>query len=274
MEAVIQSGGYAVAEARGLLKASAVPATAAPAMKEAMKQPVTNSSENFGFTEVASNVQPVNHLPNFSLQPIAHQKPVPPPSQSFQAPPEQTQATLHRKKKKSHVPFILLGFLGGLAVLAGTVFIAAQQLMKAQIDLELNTKVVSKDVALTLDPNVPQSDPQKLVLKAETVTKDETGQKNTNTTGTKLIGDKAKGKVTIFNLTSNAKTFSAGTAVTNGTLKFILDQTVTVASASTSQDSSTNAIVTNPSTVDASVTAAQIRPDSNLAKGSDFTIES
>ena len=81
-------------------------------------------------------------------------------------------------------------------------------------------------------------------------------------TGTKNIGDKATGTVTIVNGTSTPRTFVAGTQIISPSgLKFALDAQTQVASASGAVDNR----VLGKATV--KVTAVAIGPDSNLAAG-------
>ncbi|MBI3559272.1 baseplate J/gp47 family protein [Candidatus Gottesmanbacteria bacterium] len=91
----------------------------------------------------------------------------------------------------------------------------------------------------------------------------EIGTKKGVVTGKKLVGDKAKGTVTIFN-TADAKVFSAGTTITNNGLKFILDIDANVATGSPAQSSQTSV----------AVTAAEIGDKYNLPAGTLFSISS
>jgi hypothetical protein len=174
---------------------------------------------------------------------------------------------------RAHIPFIATGIIGGLLVLMGITFLAASKTTQAFVKVTLRTLPISKEVALTLDSKVAQSNPDKLILKATTLSQSEQGEKTIDTTGSKIIGDKAKGTVTFYNYTTSEKTFGSGTKLSNGKLSFTLDNSVTVASASTSLDSSNNKL-TKPGTADADATAAQIGEDSNIGQGTDLTIES
>lgn len=91
----------------------------------------------------------------------------------------------------------------------------------------------------------------------------EIGTQKTTASGKKLVGDKAKGTVTIFNTTA-AKTFPAGTTIANNGLKFILDNDANVATGSPAQSSQASV----------AVTAAEIGDKYNLPAGSLFAISS
>ncbi len=89
----------------------------------------------------------------------------------------------------------------------------------------------------------------------------EIGTKKGVATGQKLVGDKAHGSVTIYGAGS-ARTFSAGTTITSPDgLKFVLDQSATVASASD---------FLSPSTTTVTATAFDIGDKYNLPQ-SKFT---
>lgn len=93
----------------------------------------------------------------------------------------------------------------------------------------------------------------------------EIGTKKGVVTGKKLVGDKAKGTVTIYSA-SAAKTFPEGTLLTSPEgLKFTLDQDTPVASASD---------FLTPSTAIAKVTAVEISDKYNLTANTKFTVGS
>ena len=91
-----------------------------------------------------------------------------------------------------------------------------------------------------------------------------TGTKTASTTGSKLIGDKAKGSVKIGNSTATPVDLPAGTILSSsGSLNFTTDSE---ASVSAGLDSFT------PGTTTVSVTAADIGAQYNLANGETFTV--
>lgn len=82
---------------------------------------------------------------------------------------------------------------------------------KASIVLFAKPQVLQKDFTVKLDPTLTSVDKDNLVLPAKKVEITSEGEKEITTTGTKLIGEKAKGEVTIYNRTSKEKTFLEGT---------------------------------------------------------------
>lgn len=85
-------------------------------------------------------------------------------------------------------------------------------------------------------------------------------------TGKKDTGDKAKGKVTVYNKTDSSKTFTKGTLI-NGpnNLQFSLVDDATVAS--------TSAFATDISSTDVQVTANNIGQEYNLPSGTNFSFK-
>ncbi|CAN5272908.1 hypothetical protein BH10PAT2_BH10PAT2_0040 [soil metagenome] len=182
----------------------------------------------------------------------------------------QEKKTATPLKTKHLIPFLIGGVVIGLLLLFGIGTVAAAQLQKATVGLVLNTKPVSKDVTLTLDPTATASDPNQLLMKADMVTKDVQGTKTAQSTGSKIIGDKAKGAVTLYNRTSSPKTFTAGTVINGATQKYTLDTDTTIASASSGSDPT----VINVGNSNATITAVAIGADSNISKNTDLTIDS
>jgi hypothetical protein len=97
---------------------------------------------------------------------------------------------------------------------------------------------------------------------------------STSTTGKKDVGTPAKGTVTIFNLSDKSVTLPKGTtAISANELEFTLDNSVNLASASSSVDSNFNK-TTKPSTTTVNVTANQLGKESNLPSGTKFSVAS
>lgn len=172
----------------------------------------------------------------------------------------------------AHKFALLGGFIAGVLALLVLAFIASKTILAAQIQIDLKGQIVTKDVEFTLDPEATQSDPEQLLLAARVVNKEVSGEKTGATSGVKLIGDNATGKVEIFNKTTAEKTFEAGTVLSSGDLKFVLDSEVTVASASVSESSSSETKTYGK--VEATVTASEIGAAGNIAKDTTLNVAS
>ncbi|MCC6711559.1 MAG: hypothetical protein IT416_04395 [Candidatus Pacebacteria bacterium] len=169
-----------------------------------------------------------------------------------------------------HKKIILGGIIGGV-IASIALFIGGLVLSyKVEVNVELAEKVISKEVELTVDTTVATSNVEKLTLRGELEKTEYTDTKVVATTGVKLVGEKATGQVTILNKTTSPKTFAAGTVFSTGTLNFTLNEETTVASASvtTSGTSETK----DYGKQDAKITASKIGADSNIAEETELTI--
>lgn len=169
--------------------------------------------------------------------------------------------------------FISLGFLAGLftVVVGGYVWLLFFTTVHAKITPV--TKVVASDVTLTLDPKLTEPDAEKLRIPAAIVTKTLTTQTSGTTSGVKIVGDKAKGEVVIYNKTASQKTLAEGTVLNNGSLQFVLDKEVTVDAAKVEQSSS-NSETKTFGEAKAMVTAYVIGVESNIAKDQELIVAS
>ncbi|HYD35246.1 MAG TPA: hypothetical protein VD999_04220 [Vitreimonas sp.] len=171
----------------------------------------------------------------------------------------------------AHRLFITLGFIGGVLALLLIAFGAIAMSTQAQVAITLNSKPLSQEVPVTLDAKATAVDAANRVLPAKAVTQELSETKSLPTTGIKLVGDKAKGTVTLINKTESSKSFAAGTVLTAGKLKFVLDKEVTVASASVSKRGSEGENKTYGK-ADGAATAQAIGTESNVGQNVEFTV--
>jgi len=156
---------------------------------------------------------------------------------------------------------VLLFILGGLAVAS------YWYLPRAQIVLLVEPKELEKELRIKLDPQLSVPNQATLALPAASLETVVEGEKTTETTGTKIVGDPAQGEVIIYNGTPKEKAFLAGTLITSSAgIKFTLDDDVTVAS----QGGTAADPVPGKGTV--GVTASEIGTEGNLASGTEFSI--
>lgn len=159
------------------------------------------------------------------------------------------------------LPLVLV--IGGFVI---TLFVLKSQ-STAQVIAFLKTSPISVPVEVVLSPDESSVKDNGFVLKASEIEKDVEGEKSGKATGTRKVGDKASGKVTLFNATSSVKNFPSGTVLTSPQgLKFSLNDTVLVASSSGSASS------IQPGTAEASVTALDIGAEFNISQELEFTV--
>lgn len=266
VDSVCMSGGLEVARSLGLIDTQ----VSKEVTEKKAEQEVSKENENpFGFTQLVS-------------QESEEQEQVGAEEETMESENGEDEGKSEGKidlKHTSHGSIFthISGFLskqivGILAIvlvlcalfIIGTLAIVA----KASVTLKvgIRSQPISTDTQLLIDPNAQSSDISQGIVKATTKQQEVSGNLDGDTTGSKVIGDHAKGTVTIANHTLQAKVFHAGTVFTSGNLKFTLDSDTTVASASSSFGSEVFGQANAP------LTAVAIGADSNVAKDTVFTV--
>ncbi len=145
-------------------------------------------------------------------------------------------------------------------------------LPKAKVTLYVNTQSLTQEAEILASPSVGDIDEQRGQIPAKVIESVQSGSQKAVVSGKKMVGDKARGMVTIFNKTTASKNFSTGTVLTdqNSGLKFTLDSAVTVASRSATPIPGGETITYGKAQVQ--VTAQDIGSDGNLPAGSEFTV--
>ncbi|MFH1959195.1 MAG: hypothetical protein ABIJ22_02620 [Patescibacteria group bacterium] len=171
-----------------------------------------------------------------------------------------------------HKFFAIAGFISGFLALGVIGWIWLSTNIQAQVIMSLDTQTISNETTVILDPDIASSDTEKLILAATTIKNQTSGSQTKEATGTKLVGDKATGKVIIYNTTDGEKIFEKGTKLTKGDLAFTLDEEVKVASASVKEISGGES--KEYGKTEANVTALNIGSDYNLSKETELQIAS
>ncbi len=160
--------------------------------------------------------------------------------------------------------------VGGIIVLALILgFVFLQKTHKAYVKIIVNSQPLTRSITLKVKKDVVTDTEQK-ILKGTAVDTTYEGTLAIDTTGTKEVGDKAKGEVIIYNKTTTEKTFKKGTVLEyKGGITFTLDEEVTVVAR-------TEDLVPTPPTVtygekNVKVTAVTFGKESNIEK--DVSIE-
>lgn len=159
---------------------------------------------------------------------------------------------------------LLLIPLIGLVLLAGVLLFAFTK-STANITINLTPKEDQKTQNVTFSSG--QTDIGNNVIASEISTVSEDGSIAQTASGKKDVGDKAKGKVTVFSVDpANSKTFPAQTVITSSDGKeFTIDSQISLAAADPT---------IGPSKTDVNVTASDIGQDYNLPSGTKFSLGS
>lgn len=127
---------------------------------------------------------------------------------------------------------------------------------------------VDESLNITLDPDISQISNNRIPVTKKSI--DVGLTLSTETTGTKTIGDKAKGQVVIFNKSDKVQNLPKGSILTTGNgQQFTLTSVVQVAASNINLD---QGIITMGQTK-ANVEAADIGPEFNLAKDTQLTFK-
>lgn len=185
----------------------------------------------------------------------------PAPVSPVEEPPKKRFSLKKFIPKKFRNRAVLAGVIGVVVL----ILISYLLLIRAEVKIFVEPKILEKDATVTADPNQKTVNEDSKIIPGQLVDTEVSGSSKAEATGKKQIGDAAKGTVIIRNKTDGAITLSKGTtlAASNG-LKFILDLNVNVASRSAEDGTWSKATAT--------VTAQSIGADSNLPSGSDMTI--
>jgi hypothetical protein len=167
---------------------------------------------------------------------------------------------------------ILLLFV--ILVLAGLI-VGWWYLPKAEVVLVVAPKYSQGSASLLMALGVNEVKSEEGLAPAHQVTVTESDSGSAETTGEEMVGEKAEGKVMIYNRTEIEKTFEKGTVLssTEGGLKFLLDEEITVEPASIEVDEHYNQTIT-PSKKEAVALAETIGADYNFSSGQEFSIAS
>jgi hypothetical protein len=168
--------------------------------------------------------------------------------------------------KNKHLIFIL-AVLAGLLILVGGISYFYIASVRANIILSVKPRMVD-ETGTVIFSSLSSSDFSKNTIATKVITASVKGEITIDTTGKKDVGNKAKGKVTIYNNGNDSVKLNSGDSIksSNG-LVFVLDRDVAIASASGDIFSGTK-----PGTADVNITAKEIGTDYNLPSATKFTV--
>lgn len=158
--------------------------------------------------------------------------------------------------------FRLLGVVGFLlvAVVVGG-FAFYWYVPKAHVTIYVSGRELNKAFKFRVDSGGLTSDKEK--VPGRLVAGEVSGERTQETTGTKVVGERASGTVTIYHVGVEAKLNKGTQLVGPEGLKFTLDEDVTVGAGGS---------LTNPSKTKVSVTAAEVGAQYNLVSRTEFSV--
>lgn len=175
--------------------------------------------------------------------------------------PKVTLPVVKIPNTKNRKIFVPLFILFSLVVLVGVYW---WSIPKVDITLYISPRVLQNELDLVLDENRSNSDIKNKVLAAKTMTTTISGEKSKSTTGTKTVGENAKGKVLLRNGTSLEVNLKAGILLNSANnLKFVIDDDSIIPEALSPGD---------PGELTVNVTADDFGPEYNLSKDETLTV--
>jgi hypothetical protein len=154
--------------------------------------------------------------------------------------------------------------LGFLAIFLVVGFGAWWFLPKATVTIYVSPQNLEEKAEVLVSSEATSVDFAQMILPGRTYQTQVSSEKTASTTGTKTVGEKAKGTVQIQNGTASSISLAAGTTIfATNELKFTLDSAATVAAAVSPS---------SPGTSTASVTAFDIGAEYNLAANESFRV--
>lgn len=168
---------------------------------------------------------------------------------------------------RARFAWIILLAASLLLLLGGGTIAALWYIPIAQVNLILESQTFEQTLKVGLNPKLTAAQEGSEEIPGLLLEIEEKGAKKTNTTGKKIVGEPARGEVTIYNKITNNKTFKKGTIfISPNNLKFSLEEEIIVASASESIGS----LIFGKQNVH--LTAVDIGPEGNLGVGQEFNI--
>ena len=238
---------------------------------------IQNMSENLGISTVLNTdddngnalIESLNGQ-SISQSPFETEEPVPIKGKntgSFMLPMPKLRVP------KFKVPKI--GLLAALVVIGGLLYFGVNYYEDNTRNAQVNIIVDSQELTRSLTIRIKGDSETKVaekILKGETVAADIEEFAEMGTTGEKTIGEKAGGKIKIYNRTENSKKLNEGTKLYYDDLEYLLVDTVDVPGnklIGTTPDGD----VFQPGEKEAEIIAKDIGPDYNIDKDSEFDVD-
>ena len=250
--------------------ASVVPVSAATAAEFGFSSVKTASESKGAAQESYLTAEPEDDSPKSFGIPIKSAAFAVSEEESDELSDEAPVLNVTRKRRYNPVVFSAVGFGLGLLILLISGFVWLRFYSTVIVKLTPDTETVTEQVTITLDPSIESPDAAGLKIPAKTVSKELEAQTVIPTTGIKITGEKATGKIKIQNWTSEQKTFGTGTVVKHDKYEFTTTAEVTIPGAV--KDTSAGTLKSGTASV--AVTAVVIGAEANLNKDTELKVAS
>jgi hypothetical protein len=163
----------------------------------------------------------------------------------------------------------MLSIVGAAVVVFLLLGYAILFLPRADIKIIVEERALESTSTVTASAKVTSPDIKNRIIPAITKTSSQSGTLQAQTSGSKTVGTKAAGSVTLYNNTDFSKSIAAGSSVTattsTGPLKFAIGSAVTLPKR--------NSVTGVPSGVDIALSSADFGDKYNVAASTAFTLD-
>jgi len=258
IRAIALSGGAEAAKSLGIEIAEEDQPQAGPALALPVES-VTSDFSSLGFKLEAEEEAPFEE--EIVTETLPKEPPAPKTGFKLSLPRPQLPTLNFSPRALLFVPLVLLVLLA--------LSITAYYFLQGRVKVTLAVSPLRRDqvIDMAIGAN-PVAD--LLTVPATKKTISAKASDSLPTTGEAVVGEKATGKVDLFNYTSQPISLKTGTKIISGNLNFTLDGAVTIASSSGVIDDKGNR---PPGSTVANVAATRIGAEHNLDKGTLFTID-
>lgn len=175
------------------------------------------------------------------------------------------------KMRKAPI-FIVLGVL----LFVGSFIVYGSRTPVVTAKISVRAQPLTRSVTITVKAG-SATDVKAKILKGSTLSTTIDNTMDAATTGSKIIGEKASGKVTIYNYTSSKVTLDKNTKVTykgkSTDLVYTLDDSVTIDAATVTSPTPPEPAVTTPSSANVDITATDIGDSYNISDGKTLEVK-
>lgn len=187
--------------------------------------------------------------------------------------PDFTEKEISDKPKfKKKILIIFIVFLIFIFVFFAFCYSFYQNKTKANILIYIKPETVEQNLQISASTQIQAIDFDNLAIPATYEEVEVQGSVQIPTTGTKKIGQKASGKITVYNKTKKEKSLSRGKVIiSSDNISYILDQDLNIASASSQQTDDGESLTYGKA--DATIIASDIGAEYNIDKDEEFTIK-
>ncbi|MFC1749845.1 hypothetical protein ACFL2V_13680 [Pseudomonadota bacterium] len=174
--------------------------------------------------------------------------------------------------KKNSLLLIVVASIITISVVSA-MLAAYWYLPTAQVTILVTPKTLDTNLEFTIDANLDQPDLFSNTIPGRIVQAQDETEVQTAATGTKTVGEFARGQVTIYNRSDSSTTLPSGTKIIGpDSLTYTIDQAITVASASTKAGNNKYEEIKTPSTAKVATTAVGIGAQYNLGQGTELSV--